>query len=48
MPHTVERILRVYLADTVWMISGEEVDGWEDIDALAHVLESVVVAEICA
>jgi len=29
------------------MISGEEVYGWEEIDALANVLESVVVAEIC-
>jgi hypothetical protein len=50
MPHTVERILRGYLSsdtDEMWMISGEEVYGWEEIDALAHVLQSVVVAEIC-
>ena len=50
MPHTIERILRGYLSDDtddMWMIPGEEVDGWEEIDALANALESVIVAEIC-
>lgn len=49
MSQTVENNLRGYLKsdDDLWMILGEEVDGWQDIASLGRELESVAVAEIC-
>jgi hypothetical protein len=47
MPDVIERNLRGYLSESIWVTPGDVIDGWEEADCLRDVVESVVVAEIC-